>query len=133
VPMKGHLFVQPIGFLLALAVAGCAADSTTVENMMVVPTYFDTLDCRDLVIQYQTASKRLEELTLLKAKAAGETGGAIASTLAYDTDYAKARATKKYSEGAANRKGCDLTKKPDSTPAQTKPRPGRLDWATPGR
>jgi hypothetical protein len=47
------------------------------------------------------------------------------NVLAYNTDYAKARATRKYAEEAARRKGCDLgmkvePKKPDLAPPTTR-------------
>jgi hypothetical protein len=57
-----------------------------------------------------------------------EKAGAVASVLAYDTEYAKAKATKKYSEAAANRKGCDLSKK---APAGATPRPEGLTGSHP--
>lgn len=44
----------------------------------------------------------------------------VANALAYNTEYAKAEATKKYAEAAANRKGCELPKK---TTVSAKPRP----------
>jgi hypothetical protein len=49
-----------------------------------------------------------------------EKAGAVASALAYNTEYAKAKATKEYSESAANRKDCDLSKKAS---ASAMPRP----------
>jgi hypothetical protein len=104
--------MRPVGGLVALTVAGCAADSSVVENLMVVPSYFDTLECPDLNGQFQAASQRVNELTALREKAGKEPGGVVANALAYNTEYAKAEATKKYSEAAAIRKGCDLTKKP---------------------
>ena len=127
--MQVPKFVPPIGGLVALAVASCAADSTMVEGLMVMPGYFDTLQCSELAGQFHTASQRIYELTLLRDKAANQPGGAVANALAYNTEYAKAEATKKYSEAAANRKGCDLGKKPPvaakpSPEGSTGPRPG---------
>jgi hypothetical protein len=107
---------RPKGALIALAVAACAADSTVVDNLMVVPSYFDTLECPDLNGQFQAASQRVNELTALREKAGQEPGGVVANALAYNTEYAKAEATKKYAQAAANRKGCDLTKKPAVAP-----------------
>jgi hypothetical protein len=114
--MRVPRFVRPTGGLVALTVAACAADSSIVENLMVVPSYFDTLECPDLNGQFQAASQRVNELTALMEKAGKEPGGVVANVLAYNTEYAKAEATKKYSEAAANRKGCDLTKKPAAKP-----------------
>ena len=118
--MQVPKFVPPIGGLVALAVVGCAADSTMVEGLMVMPSYFDTLQCSELASQFHAASQRIYELTMLRDKAANEPGGAVAKALAYNTEYAKVEATKKYSEAAANRKGCDLSKK---APAGGTPRP----------
>ena len=127
--MQVPKFVPPIGGLVALAVVGCAADSTMVEGLMVMPSYFDTLQCSELAGRFHAASQRIYELTMLRDKAANEPGGAVANALAYNTEYAKAEATKKYSEAAANRKGCDLGKKPavaakPSPEGSTGPRPG---------
>ena len=110
--MKLSKFVPTIGALLAASLAACAGDSSVVEGMMVMPSYFDTLQCSELIGQFQSASQRLYELTILREKAANQPGGAVANVLAYNTEYTKAEATKKYSEAAAHRKGCDLTKKP---------------------
>jgi hypothetical protein len=112
--MKVPKFAPPMGVLVALAIAACAGDSAVVDNLLIMPSRFDTLECKELVTEFQSASQRLNELTMLREKA-----GAVASVLAYDTEYAKAKATKKYSEAAANRKGCDLSKK---APASATPR-----------
>jgi hypothetical protein len=114
-------FVRPMGGLVALVVAACAADSTMVEGLMVMPGYYDTLQCSELVGQFVASSQRVYELTMLREKAANEPGGVVASALAYNSEYAKAEATKKYAEAAANRKGCELPKK---TAVGAQPRPG---------
>jgi hypothetical protein len=118
--MRVPTFARPIGGLVALAVCGCAGDSTVVENLMVVPSYYDTLECPELTAQFQGASQRLKELTVLREKAGQDPGGVVANALAYNTEYARAEAMRKYSEAAANRKGCDLAKKP---PVSAKPKP----------
>jgi hypothetical protein len=87
------------------------------------------LQCSELAGQFHAASQRIYQLTMLRDKAANEPGGAVANALAYNTEYAKAEATKKYSEAAANRKGCDLGKKPavaakPNPEVSTGPRPG---------
>jgi len=118
--MRVPTFARPIGGLVALTVCGCAADSTVVEDLMVVPSYYDTLACPELTAQFQGASARLKELTALREKAGQGPGGMVANALAYNTEYARAEATKKYSEAAANRKGCDVAKTP---PVSAKPKP----------
>jgi len=110
-------FAWPIGGLVALTVAACAADSSVVDELMVVPSYYDTLECPELAGQFHAASQRVNELTALREKAGKEPGGVVANALAYNTEYTKAEATKKYSQAAANRKGCDLAKKPAAAPS----------------
>lgn len=53
-------------------------------------------------------------------KAANDPGGVVANALAYNTEYAKAEATKKYAEAAANRKSCELPKKRPSVPSHAR-------------
>jgi len=127
--MKARTFARPMGVLVAISAAACA-DSQVVEDLMVVPGYYDTLECPELVIQFQAASQRVRELTMLRTKASDEAGGALANAVAYNAEYARAQATLRYSKDAANRKGCDLIKK---TAVATKPAPGRLDWTKPAR
>jgi hypothetical protein len=118
--MRVAKFVRPLGGFVALAVAACAADSTMVEGLMVMPSYYDTLQCTELVGQFLASSQRVYELTMLREKAANDPGGVVATVLAYNSEYAKAEATKKNAEAAANRKGCELPKK---TAVSAKPRP----------
>jgi len=113
-------FVRPMAGLVALAVAACAADSTVVEGLMVMPSYYDTLQCSELVGQFVASSQRVYELTMLRERAANEPGGVVVSVLAYNSEYAKAEATKKYAEAAANRKGCELPKKRLSVPSHAR-------------
>jgi hypothetical protein len=76
------------GGLVALAIAACAGDSAVVDNLLIMPGRFDTLQCKELVGESQSASQRIYELTMLREKT-----GAVASALAYDSEYAKAKAT----------------------------------------
>ena len=56
----------------------------------------------------------MKELGALREKS----GSAIANAIAYDSEYAQARANKRYAEEAAERKGCDLTGKPPAKPPE---------------
>ncbi len=88
------------GFALvagASLLAGCAADSPILEQLMVVPGYYDTLSCPELIAKLRSATERVRELILL---------------MAYNTEYAKARSTQKHAEEAAVRKRCDLSPEP---------------------
>ena len=83
---------------------------------MVVPGYYDTLDCPELVEKLRSSTARVRELILLMEKSGEDSGGAIVNAVAYNTEYAKARAAQKQAEEAAVRKRCDLTE-PSKLPA----------------
>jgi hypothetical protein len=101
-----------------LLVAGCAVDSTTLESTLVMRSTYDPLTCPEVVSKYKQANSRMQELGALMEKS----GSAIANALAYDTEYATARANKRFAEQAAQKKGCDLADKPPATtPAATPP------------
>jgi hypothetical protein len=98
-----------------LLLAGCAADSPILERALVLPSAFDPLTCPEVVSKYKAADGRVKELAALMEKS----GSAIANALAYNSEYASARASKRFAEEAAERKGCDLGNKP--APAQPTP------------
>jgi hypothetical protein len=98
-----------------LLLAGCAADSSLVERSLVLPSGFDPLTCPEVVAKYKAADVRVKELTALMEKS----GSPIANALAYNTEYATARANRRFAEEAAERKGCDLGNKP--APVQATP------------
>jgi hypothetical protein len=103
------------GFALvagASLLAGCAADSPILEQLMVVPGYYDTLSCPELVAKLRSATERVRELILLMEKSGEDSAGAIVNAVAYNTEYAKARSTQKHAEEAAVRKRCDLDAEP---------------------
>jgi len=92
------------GLLWTCALAGCAADSPILENVLVDPGWYETMPCRELVAAYRVAEARIKELTDLMEKS----GNAAVNAVAYNTDYAKARATYKHTEAAVRKKNCDL-------------------------
>jgi hypothetical protein len=98
-----------------LLVAGCAADSTIVQRALVLESGYDPLTCPEIVTRHKAADARVKELTALMEKS----GNAFANALAYDTEYATARANLRFAERAAERKGCDLGNKPPPAPATT--------------
>ena len=110
--------------LLAAVLGGCASDSWVAENFTMVPQYFDTLNCADLIGQYNGASARLKELSGFRDRS----GNAVVNALAYDSEYISVRAKRKYAEEAAARKGCELkgqspAKPPEASPSEAqKPR-----------
>ena len=105
-----------VGRLMLIATAsllsGCAADSAMLEQLMVVPGYYDTLGCPELIAKLRTSTERVRELILLMEKSGQDSSGAIVNAVAYNTEYAKARSTQKNAEEAAVRKRCDLNAEP---------------------
>src|ERR1700726_1900086 len=96
-----HAMVAALTSTLAAALlAGCAADSPVVENLLVVPGYYDTLNCVDLVREFQSSDVRLKELMPLMEKSGAGDAGPVVNAFAYNTEYAKARAAHKYAEDA---------------------------------
>jgi hypothetical protein len=98
----------------ALAATGCAADSPLLERMVIVPGYFDTLSCSELATKIRESSARVTELTRLMQKSAEDVSGVVVNALAYNTEYAKARATQHHAELAATSKGCNAATKPEA-------------------
>ena len=93
-----------------LFLAGCAADSPIIERALVMPSGFEPLSCPELVAKYKSSDTRMKELAALMEKS----GSPIANALAYDTEYATARTSKRFAEQAAQKKHCDLADKPAS-------------------
>ena len=102
-----------------LLVAGCAADSPILERALVLPSGYDPLTCPEVVSKYKAADGRLKELTALMEKSASP----IANALAYNSEYASVRASKRFAEEAAARKGCDLGNKPAQPTPLAQPTP----------
>ena len=102
--MPRTVFALAAGLLLA----GCAADSSFVDRALVMPSGFDPLTCPEVVAKYKAADARMKELGALMEKS----GSPFANALAYDTDYATARANKRFAEQAAQKKNCELGDKP---------------------
>jgi hypothetical protein len=111
--------ISVVALAVGLLVAGCAADSPTLERALVMQSTYDPLTCPEVVAKYKAADGRMKELTALMEKS----GSAIANALAYDTEYATVRANKRYAGLAAERKGCDLGDKPAVKPPEAAPPP----------
>jgi hypothetical protein len=106
-----------------LLVAGCAVDSSTLESTLVMRSGYDPLTCPEVVSRYKQADNRMQQLSALMEKS----GSPVANALAYNTEYATARANKRFAEQAAQQKGCDLADKPPAAatpPAGAPPAPG---------
>jgi hypothetical protein len=110
---------RTVAALLAtgLLLAGCAADSSIMERALVMPSAFDALTCPELLTKYKDADARMKQLATLMEKS----GSPVANALAYDTEYATARANKRFAEQAAQKKNCELADKP--VPLEAPPPP----------
>jgi hypothetical protein len=111
--------------LAASLLASCAADSVILDQLTVVPGYFESLSCPELVGKYRTATQRVRTLIPLMEKASEEFGGALVNGVAYNTEYAKARSVQKHAEEAAALKRCDFNEEPPPKPAES-PEPKSL-------
>lgn len=93
------------------------------ESLLVVPGYYDTLNCRDLTERVQKSTRRVNELEKLRERSGGGAGGSVVNVLAYNTDFAKARAEQRNATEAATRKGCDLSPPAKPVTAESAPPP----------
>jgi hypothetical protein len=113
------------GKLLLVAAAGllsgCAADSSLLDQLMVVPGYYDTLGCPELVAKLRASTERVRGLILLMEKSGENAAGGFVNAVAYNTEYAKARSAQKNAEEAAVRKRCDLDAQPVKAAPQSSP------------
>src|SRR5260370_16543240 len=82
----------------ASLLAGCAAESPMLEQLMVVPGYYDTLSCPELVAKLRSSTERVRELILLMEKSGGDATGAIVNAVAYDTEYPNPRSPQNHPE-----------------------------------
>src|ERR1700674_5674961 len=104
--MQRGRIAKPALLAAASLLSGCAADSPILDQLMVVPGYYDTLGCPELIAKLRSSTERVRELILLMEKSGQDSAGAIVNVVAYNTEYPKARSTKKHAEGAAARKRC---------------------------
>jgi len=88
------------------------------STITVVPGYYDTLDYAELVAKLQSLTVRVRELILLKEEWGEDSDGTIVNAVAYNTEYAKARADQRQAENAAVWKRCDLSAKPSKSTAR---------------
>jgi len=98
--------------LLALILAGCAAEST--ELLFVKPGEFDYLNCADIAKNMQAAAARDHELQILTERAEKEPIGAFMAATAYRSDQLRAQGQLKLLAEAARNKNCPP---PSATPA----------------
>ena len=76
---------------VAAALGGCAAGGVS-SNIFVDPSRYDLYDCKQLATERVKVDVRVAQLEGLIAKAETGVAGALVSGLAYQSDYAAARA-----------------------------------------
>ena len=69
-------------------VAGCAVDSGVLQSAIVMQSTYDPMPCPEIVQRYKSSENRMKELAALMEKS----GSPIANAIAYDSEYAAARA-----------------------------------------
>src|SRR5262249_22946875 len=87
------------------------------DQVMVVPGYYETLSCPELVEKYRTATQRVRTLIPLRENYSEEFGGALVNAVAYNPESARARSVKKHAEETAVLKRCDFNEEPPPKPA----------------
>jgi hypothetical protein len=93
-------------FLAALA-AGCAGVDP-VASVLAQPGKYDYYPCPQLIEELRRISIKERELKGLMDKAARDTGGALVSALAYQSDYLTVRGELRMLEMEAQRKKCEI-------------------------
>jgi hypothetical protein len=92
--------------VLAICLGGCVLAPDSLEPAFSDPAKFDILGCKDLNEREQALAKREQEMRELMDKASQGTGGAVASALAYRTDYLNVRGELKQVRAVVERKEC---------------------------
>jgi hypothetical protein len=111
----------------AAALSGCATQGSfedRASSFLVTPGKYTLYSCPQLAVQSDARIARKRELDALIAKAGSGAGGAVASTLAYSTEYAQVRGdlAELAKENAA--KNCPPPK-PAAVPSPPKPKKGK--------
>jgi hypothetical protein len=100
-----------LAFVLAAgALAGCGSTySDGVASILVDPSRYDGMNCKDLINQLNTLNAREKELRNLINKADESAGGVVIGTLAYRSDYQAVLEQKKVLQRTAAEKKCQMT------------------------
>lgn len=91
-----------------LLVSGCASEET-VGRFLVEPDRYVLYSCTELAAAAQGNANRQHELELLIAKAGSDTGGRLASNVAYRPEYVQLRGEMTQLRKAAADKNCRST------------------------
>lgn len=109
--------------LLATGLAGCAGGASS--SLFVDPAHYDLYDCKQLGVARKAVGDRMAELEGLMAKAESGAAGALASGLAYQTDYVAVRAQRDLIDEKIRQYNCSPVDLAPETPPSSQPAPQR--------
>jgi hypothetical protein len=110
---RAHACVLSVAVaLVAAGLAGCGTISEeTAAKAAFAPGHFDLYTCKDLAERTDVVHRRQVELEQLMARAEQGAGGAIASAIAYRSDYLQARGELVELNKMSNDKQCAIGNK----------------------
>lgn len=94
--------------LAALTLFGCVSEETA-SRMFVEPDRYQLYSCPELATAAQAKVIRQRELEALMAKAGPSAGGQLASSMAYQPEYAQLRGEMDQLRKTATEKNCKAT------------------------
>lgn len=94
-----------IAALAALMLSGCASDESA-SRFLVAPDKYVLYSCPEIATESQANLTRQRELEMLMAKAGPDSGGQIASAMAYRPEYLQLRGQMEQMRKAAADKNC---------------------------
>jgi len=118
----GQLFCVLAAALAATSLAGCATQGGGEGSFLVTPGKYDLYTCPQMAQQTSEMRVREKELNELIARAGDGPGGALASTLAYRTDYLQVRGNLNELAKSSAAKNCPPPPPPRAEPASSPPK-----------
>lgn len=112
-----RVVIAATGFGLMALLGGCAMSDEGIGGAFVAPNKFTLYTCPELARRQNEIATRQAELEGLMAKAKQGAGGAVASAMAYETDYLAARGEMKILRDEAAAKHCTLPPPQVTVPA----------------
>ena len=116
-----RIFISAVA-LAAATLAGCATQGGgDSSSLLVTPGRYDFYSCPQMAQATVPLRVREKELEALMAKAGDGPGGALASTLAYRSDYLQVRGNLNELAKSAAAKNCPPVQPPMAEPAPSPP------------
>ena len=106
---QGQIFARLGACAFAALLAGCAGSVDDIGLVTVDPAKFTFYNCADLATRNKQVIKRERELRNLMERAEAGAGGALASALAYRSEYVSVRGELKLLQQVAVEKKCELS------------------------